>query len=58
MKPTLNWFDKLMLAITYAEENAYETCLAPKGSKTPARSTGNHPAPRGLGHGLHAKAGA
>lgn len=54
MKTTLNWFDKMMIAITFAEENVYEECLAPKNGKekvaTPRSHLSGH---HGLGDGLH-----
>jgi hypothetical protein len=48
MKPTLNWFDKLMIAITYAEENVYETSREPKKGKRPVmHNLGKHLAKAG-----------
>lgn len=54
MKTTLNWFDKMMIAVSFAEENAYQECLAPKNGKQKAATPSSHLAgPHGLGEGLH-----
>lgn len=46
MSRVLNWFDKLMIAITFAEADAYESCLE-SGTPREGNSGALRPGERG-----------